>query len=684
MREEDRITAIKGIGEKAAEELQKMGIQSVGDLIQRYPSRYERYEEPVSVAEAKDGTVCAIRGMLTRSLENKRTARLMLTTTELSDGTGRVRLTWFRMPYLKNQWHRGDAVIVRGRFTRGQFGPSMEQPALFSEADYQPLTAERQPVYALGGKLSPKSFRKWMRQALDGLDLSRDPLPADMRRRYGLAERNVTLREIHFPEDERQLLHARGRLVFEEFFWFILGIRRLKNARERDVNHFSFEKIFWAENLKNSLPYDLTGAQQRVWEEIRRDLTGEHLMNRLVQGDVGSGKTVLAQMALAMAAENGHQGAIMAPTEVLARQHLESFRKVFEAAGIPAECVLLTGSLTAKEKREALRKIASHEADIIIGTHALIQEKVQYDDLAVVVTDEQHRFGVNQREAFSGKGERPHILVMSATPIPRTLAIILYGDLDISAVNELPGGRKKIKNAVVDTSYRPKAYAFLKKQVEAGRQAYVICPLVEESEGLDAENVQDYAEKLRMALPPAVVIETLHGRMKPKEKNERMERFLRGEIHILVSTTVVEVGVNVPNATVMMVENAERFGLAALHQLRGRVGRGEHQSYCIFVDGSGDPAKNKRLQILNQSNDGFRIAEEDMKLRGPGDIFGIRQSGELAFELADIFTDAALLQQASEAAAQVLQEDPELVFPEHAGIRAHMDRMRGTANDINL
>ena len=367
----------------------------------------------------------------------------------------------------------------------------------------------------------------------------------------------------------------------------------------------------------------------------------------------------------------------MVPTEVLARQHFESMVSLFQAQGIDKVPVLITGSMTAKEKRLAYEKVESHEADIIIGTHALIQEKVIYDKLALVVTDEQHRFGVGQRELLSSKGDSPHVLVMSATPIPRTLAIILYGDLDISVIDELPAGRQSIRNCVVDTSYRPKAYTFIEKQVDAGHQAYVICPMVEPSELLEAENVLDYTKQLKKQLPSFVCVEYLHGKMKPKEKNKVMERFAAGEIQVLVSTTVVEVGVNVPNATVMMIENAERFGLAQLHQLRGRVGRGSAQSYCIMVNCSGSRESAQRLDILNRSNDGFYIASEDLKLRGPGDIFGVRQSGEMEFKLADIFTDANLLKTVSEEVNLLLDEDPELKNPEHEALRRHIEDYLG-------
>ena len=415
------------------------------------------------------------------------------------------------------------------------------------------------------------------------------------------------------------------------------------------------------EAFVQGLPYQLTNAQQKVWTEILRDISGDTAMSRLVQGDVGSGKTIVAVLALMTAALNGYQGAMMAPTEVLARQHYESVTSLFETYGIKIKVVLLTGSMTAKEKRRAYDRIECGYAKIIIGTHALIQGAVNYDCLALVVTDEQHRFGVKQREAFARKGGVPHVLVMSATPIPRTLAIILYGDLDISVIDELPANRLPIKNCVVDTGYRQTAYTFMKKQVAEGRQCYVICPMVEESESIEAENVIDYASMLQSEMGDGICVAYLHGKMRQTEKDDIMDRFGRNEIQILVSTTVIEVGIDVPNAAVMMVENAERFGLAQLHQLRGRVGRGRHQSYCIFMSGSKSKETKERLSILNKSNDGFKIASEDLRLRGPGDLFGIRQSGLMDFRLGDVYQDAKILQMANEAADELLETENDWV-----------------------
>ena len=413
------------------------------------------------------------------------------------------------------------------------------------------------------------------------------------------------------------------------------------------------------EELIRRLPFELTGAQKKVWQEISADMASDTVMSRLVQGDVGSGKTIVAVLALLSVALEGMQGAIMAPTEVLARQHFANITKLLAEHQIPVKAELLTGSMTAKEKRRAYDRIECGYAKIIVGTHALIQGAVNYDQLALVVTDEQHRFGVRQREAFAKKGGVPHVLVMSATPIPRTLAIILYGDLDISVIDELPANRLPIKNCVVDTSYRATAYHFMKKQISEGRQCYIICPMVEESEHLEVENVLDYSAMLQEEMGSGIVVGCLHGKMKQAEKDEIMEQFARNEIQILVSTTVIEVGIDVANATVMMIENAERFGLAQLHQLRGRVGRGKHQSYCIFMTGSKAKETKERLDILNKSNDGFKIASEDLRLRGPGDLFGIRQSGLMDFRLGDVYQDAKILQKANEAADLLIQENSE-------------------------
>ena len=479
---------------------------------------------------------------------------------------------------------------------------------------------------------------------------------------------------MHFPTGREALVKARERLVFDEFFRFILVLRKMRDISEQTKNTHPMIQVAQTERLIEALPYRLTGAQQRVWGEIQDDLTSEYTMNRLIQGDVGSGKTILAFLSLIMCAANGYQGAMMAPTEVLARQHYETLSGMIKKYQLSIHPVLLTGSTPARERKEIYAQIESGEADMVLGTHALIQEKVAYHNLALVITDEQHRFGVKQRENLMHKGNVVHVLVMSATPIPRTLAMILYGDLHISVLDELPADRLPIKNCVVNTSYRQTAYKFIEKEVAAGRQVYVICPMVEEGEMEELEDVGSYTLKLRHALPESIQIASLHGRMKPAQKNRIMEEFAAHHIDVLVSTTVIEVGINVPNATVMMVENAERFGLAQLHQLRGRVGRGDKQSYCIFISKSERPETMKRLKILNESNDGFYIAGQDLSLRGPGDLFGIRQSGDLKFVLGDIYQDAALLQRASDWADKILAEDKELSGKEYQVLRESLAR----------
>lgn len=663
------ITALKGIGEKTAALFHRVGVDTVGELLSYYPRTYDVYERPVSIGALEADKIQAVTGVIRRIPDGRRVGRYHITTVSLEENGLHLQLSWFNMPFLRNSLLPGCIYIFRGRVQKKKGRTTMDQPEIYAPEDYEKLLDTMQPIYGLTGGLSNKTVTKAVRQAFEQLDLDTEYLPERIRNEQQLAEYNFSLRAIHFPVKREDLLLARKRLVFDEFFLFILALRQMKEQTEDTVNECVIHPGASVEQLLSSLPYELTGAQKRVWNEIQADLKGETVMNRLVQGDVGSGKTVIALLALLSAVESGYQGALMAPTEVLARQHAESIRELLSGLSMDVCVELLTGSMTAKEKREAYARIESGEARIILGTHALIQEKVNFARLGLVVTDEQHRFGVRQRETLASKGLHPHVLVMSATPIPRTLAIIIYGDLDISVIDELPANRLPIKNCVVDESYRPKAYRFIEREVAAGRQVYIICPMVEENPEIEIENVVDYTEKLQKELASGIAIEHLHGKMKAAEKNDIMERFAAGEIQVLVSTTVIEVGVNVPNATVMMVENAERFGLAQLHQLRGRVGRGKHQSYCIFVSGSDSKDTKKRLEILNKSNDGFYIASEDLKLRGPGDLFGIRQSGILEFKIGDIFTDALILQAASEEAAKIEKLDPELKLEEYQGLK---------------
>ena len=682
MRITDSVRCLKGVGDKVESNLNKLGIFTVEDLLEYYPRAYQTYDAPVDVSEITPGKRLAVRGFLHRSLARIPGGRVEKTAGTLIDGDARLQLLWYRMPYLRKQVISGKTYIFYGvvKNKNGQW--TMEQPEIYEPEAYEKVRSTIQPIYSLTEGVHQKLIGKLVRQVLEEKTLFEDYLPEELRMELHLAEYNFALQNIHYPKDQESLTLARRRLGFDEFFLFALAIRRMKASRDRSENIHPASDLTWAEQFTGCLDYRLTNAQLRAWKEISADFSGPHVMNRLLQGDVGSGKTVIAQLALLTAVQAGYQGCLMAPTEVLARQHYESFLNDFERfyqkTGIRIRIGLLTGSMKVREKRAVYEALETHEIDILIGTHAVIQEKVHFHDLGMVITDEQHRFGVNQREWLLGKGSLPHVLVMSATPIPRTLAIILYGDLDISIIDELPAKRKPIKNCVVDPGYRPAAYRFIENQVHEGHQVYIICPMVEESEFMDLENVLDYTEKIRKILPPSIKVDYLHGKMTGAQKDEIMERFHRQEIQVLVSTTVIEVGINVPNATVMMVENAERFGLAQLHQLRGRVGRGDDQSYCIFVQSGKSDSVKERLEILVKSNDGFYIASEDLKLRGPGDMFGLRQSGLMDFHIADLYQDSDLLQVAGDCAKKYENQIPE-------NLERRMERyMRLAGNDVIL
>lgn len=675
MKESSGIRELKGIGEKSEKIFQRAGICTVGDLLRYYPKGYDIYEDPVTVAELEEGRIMTVSGAIYGRVQVGGNPRMQITTLHVKDLTGTLKVIWYRMPFLQNTLSGGGVITLRGRIAQKRGMLVMEQPEIFYPAvKYEQKRNSLQPVYPLTAGLTNHAVLKAVKQAVEKTDFAEDLLPEELRKSQELADFKEAVSGIHFPENKDVVFAARKRLVFEEFLLFILALRVRREREEQVRNPYCFREQPRIARFLEQLPYELTGAQKDVWQEIRQDMCGIHVMSRLVQGDVGSGKTVVALLAMLFAALNGYQAALMAPTEVLARQHFDTICRMFAQYGISLRPELLTGSMKAKEKREACSRIAAGEVQLIIGTHALIQENVIYRNLALVVTDEQHRFGVRQREKLRQKGECPHILVMSATPIPRTLAMIVYGDLDISVINELPKNRLPIKNCVVDTGYRDTAYRFMKKQIQMGRQCYIICPMVEESDTLEVENVVDYTENLSEILGSGYVVRCLHGKMKQSEKDEIMEAFSQNKIQILVSTTVIEVGIDVPNASVMMIENAERFGLAQLHQLRGRVGRGKHQSYCIFMSASRSEETKERLEILNHSNDGFFIAGEDLRLRGPGDLFGIRQSGILDFRLGDVFQDAGLLQAAGKAANRILEEDPVLEKPKYKNIREVLRR----------
>ena len=702
MRLDAPIQKLKGVGPKAAQILAKKEILTVGDLLRFYPVEYEFFTVPEQVMEAEADSLCTCRLTIVGSASMFRKGTRVFTHFEGSDGPGKVRLTFFNMPYVRQTLTAGTAFIFKGILRKNKAGQLyMEQPRFFSTAQYERLKGTLQPRYRQVKGIGDSRLRSLIGTAIEETDGLSDDLPQHLREKYGLTGQRQAVRMIHFPADNESLQKARQRLIFDEFFSFIISVRRQKSeegerenprpmffgglqnavsltagssdavsltAGSSDVGAFpaGFSRAEsppsgsvndeWCEKLLESLPFSLTSEQMSAWEEIRGDLTGPRLMNRLLQGDVGSGKTILAFLGLVLCAENGRQGALMAPTEVLANQHMEGFTQYIKKSGLPVRAVLLTGSVKGRERRETLQAIRDGSAAVVIGTHALFQEKVEFHDLGFVVTDEQHRFGVRQRTGLAGKGENVPVLVMSATPIPRTLAIILYGELQVSSLRALPPGRQPIKSLAMQDSQRGRAYRFILSEIQKGRQCYVICPAVEEGEMQEIENVRDYTEKLRASLPPQLRIASMTGRMRPEEKTAVMDNFSAGNTDILVSTTVIEVGINVPNATVILIENAERFGLSQLHQLRGRVGRGTEQSYCIFLYRGKE--KPERLEILEKNSNGFSIAEQDLKARGPGDLFGVRQSGLPQFALADLYEDADILRDAAACADEILRENP--------------------------
>lgn len=669
------INELKGIGEKTEKVFNKAGIHTTDDLLKYYPRNYDIYEMPLWIRDLKCNQICAVKAIVYKQIEIRRVRNLQIVTAYLQDDTKNViRTTWFNAAYLKNTLKPGSSFVFRGMVKENRGAFVLEQPKIYKINEYKELLDKMQPIYPLVSGLTEKMVTKAVVQAIKVELPVKEYMPDAVLKERGLLDINKAYMQIHFPKNKMELKQAKDRIIFNEFFDFTYSLRKFKDSDKDNENRFVINNSEIISTIINDLPYKLTNAQLRTWNEIEKDMSGSKVMNRLIQGDVGSGKTIVATLALISAALSGYQGAIMVPTEVLARQHLESINELIAENELNINTVLLTGSMKAKEKREAYAKIESGEVSIIIGTHALIQDSVNYKKLALVITDEQHRFGVRQRESIANKGSMPHIIVMSATPIPRTLAIIMYGDLDISIIDELPANRLPIKNCVVGTNYRPNAYKFIEQQVVQGRQAYIICPTVEFSEAIEGENVIDYCNTLKNIFPPYINIEYLHGKMKPAMKNEIMDRFAKNEIQILVSTTVVEVGVNVPNATVMMIENAERFGLAGLHQLRGRVGRGKYQSYCIFINASETKKASERLEILNHSNNGFEIANEDLKLRGPGDFFGVRQSGDMEFKLGDIYSDASILKTAADMVNRIEDGEIEVSDVEKQRLDEYIDK----------
>ena len=650
---------IKGIGEQRARSLNKLNIHTLRDLISYFPRSYDDRRSFRKIGELADGETACVEAMAAGAPTLSRVRKGMeLVKVRVVDETGALELTFFNQPYRQNSIRAGETYTFFGKAEGAGRKKSMTNPVVEREGERE-VTGRLMPVYPLTAGIGQLTLARAVAQGLAACrDLLPDPLPDEVRRAHHLCHTGYAYDQIHFPASEEELAIARRRLAFEELFLLAIGMKRLR--RRRDALSCAPWPDTELADFYEKLPFALTGAQRRSIEEILADFSAGRPMNRLVQGDVGSGKTMVAAAAMVCAARNGKQSALMAPTEILAEQHYRGLSPLLEGLGVP--CALLTGGMSAKARRETLARLASGEARAAIGTHALLSEGAAFHSLGLVVTDEQHRFGVAQRSALSAKGEHPHLLVMSATPIPRTLALIIYGDLDVSVIDQLPPGRQKIDTFAVPGSYRQRIYRFLEKEIAAGRQAYIICSMVGEGDAPpdDRKAVTEYAKTLQEQVFPALRVACVHGRMKPREKEAAMSAFAAGEVHILVSTTVVEVGVDVPNATVMVVEDADRFGLSQLHQLRGRVGRGAHKSFCILVSDNRSEEARARLKVMTATGDGFRIAEEDLRLRGPGDFFGQRQHGLPALKTADLSCDAALLREAQEAAEALLAADPAL------------------------
>lgn len=664
------IKYVKGVGPTRAEAFYKLSVPSVGALLRYYPRAYEDWSQIVPIRDLQAGVQSCIRATVCHTPTKIRIpGGTLLCKTTVTDGAGLLNLTFFNNKYIQNQLQEGEEYLFFGKPMQNRYGALEMASPLFQK----PQSAHRiRPIYPATSALNTKTIERCVQNALAALETEiPDFLPREIRERNGLCVLDTAIRHIHFPPDEECLAAARKRLIFDELFLLQLGLLQMK-GRTQTLSTDCVLKTDYTDEFSACLPFRFTGAQSRAVQEAVRDMQSGEPMNRLLQGDVGSGKTAVAAALVYSAAKNGLQSAMMAPTEVLAEQHYRTFQKFF--AGTDVEIVLLTGSVSAAEKRAVKAKLASGEAALAVGTHALIQEDVDFARLGLCITDEQHRFGVAQRASLAAKGDNPHILVMSATPIPRTLGLILYGDLNVSVLNELPPGRQTVDTYRVGTSYRPRIYKFIEKHIEKGLQAYIVCPLVEEGE-LDLAPAEEYCKRLQNGMFHHRRVGLLHGKMKPKEKDKIMRAFSAGEIDILVSTVVVEVGVDVPNAAVMVIENAERFGLSQLHQLRGRVGRGTEKSTCILVsDAQNDEAK-ARFEILCETNDGFKIADADLKLRGPGDFFGKRQHGLPALRLADILRDSALLTTVQREAVALLQTDAQLQNPEYVAVKRQLDKM---------
>jgi len=647
MKIHEDIKQIKGIGDKSAALFNKLGVNNVQDLLELYPKTYITYPEITSLKDVSDGNYGAFELTCISDFLVRKGSRVSILTGKASDGENLVSITYFNANYYKSTLVKGASFVFYGKLNSDNNRFSLEQPVMYSKDEYLSMLNVPQSIYPLTKGLTNKLVKKSIYNAItdnDYLSLYKEYLPEYYIKQNTLISTAKAIHDIHIPDSINDVLLARKRLAFDELFIFLYSLRQIKGHNEKQESNYKLIDTALPNRIIEMLPYKLTNAQLKAFDEIRQDLLSGYVMNRMIQGDVGSGKTIVAFLSLFLCTDNGYQGALMAPTELLAAQHYNNLCELKEKYKLNINPVLLTGSVSAKNKKEIYENIKLGNTNIIVGTHALIQDKVEYKNLALVITDEQHRFGVLQRRSLNQKSLNPHVLVMSATPIPRSLSMVLYGDMHLSVINERPSQRLPIKNCVVGTNFRPKAYDFILSEIKNAHQVYIVCPMIEETEELsNVESVISYAEALKRNLPGNINIGTLHGDMKPDEKKYVMNHFANKDIDILVSTTVIEVGIDVPNATVMMIENAERFGLAQLHQLRGRIGRGASQSYCIFINSDKTGKNNKRLEILNNTNDGFKVAEEDLKLRGAGDIFGIRQSGEMDFRIADIFEDSDLI-----------------------------------------
>lgn len=655
---------LKGVGPARVEILNKLGLFTLNDIINYFPREHEDRGRYKNIHELQDGETAAIKVVIASNVSETRVRRNMAIYKVIAkDETGNIILTWFNQPYIKKQLRVGMEYSFYGK-VKNTLGRIEMQSPVFDAGDKSKNTGKIIPIYPLTAGITQNVFRGIVETAVKSVQGNLiDSLPEWIRVQYKLDDIEKAIHNIHFPENLDEFEKARYRLAFEELLVMQLGLLRFKEKGQEDRKGISFNKDEKMAELLATLPYTLTGAQQRVWKEIDKDMKSEKSMNRLVQGDVGSGKTVVATMAMFKAVRNGYQAVLMAPTAILARQHYEGIQKMVSEFGIKVE--LLTGDVTKKNKERILEELQNGEIDMIVGTHALIEENVVFKNVGIVITDEQHRFGVRQRGILSAKGEKVDTLVMTATPIPRTLAIILYGDLDISIIDELPPGRQKIDTFAVRRNMEERVNNFIKKELTSGRQAYIVCPLVEESEVMDGvksvvEQLDYYKEVLK-----DFRVEMLHGKMRPKEKDEIMAKFKAKEIDVLISTTVIEVGVDVPNATIMIIENAERFGLAQLHQLRGRVGRGKFKSYCILKFDSKSDVVKQRMEIMQKSNDGFVISEKDLELRGPGDFFGTKQHGIPEFKVANLFVDIPIMKVAQSVANTIYEDDPRLNLPEN-------------------